>query len=305
MFTRPGAGFCSGQSFSGNTKSSSSSGFPFGSSTYCISGSGHLSGSHGGSTDSNPGSFSSSSSGSSSSPGSITRSYFCPGFIADFGSSSGFIVYSRNTFSLSLLIGASPSCCAGSIISSNYGTSPSSITSSESSFYADTGFTPRFSIHSWRLVSISDTLFGNWEPSKSLFSSDVVIDSSIIPSTSSSPNTVFGTRTTIGSISDAVFGSSTHSGSSFSDGPSPSSHADFGSSIIICFTPGPSFSADTDFEPCPSSGAHLGPSSSSDSGIGPSLNTEPSFPGIFPCGFVIWRRSLACHHGIPATCFQG
>lgn len=305
MFTCPGASFCSGQSFSGSIKSSSSSGFPFGSSTYCISGSSHLSGSHGGSTDSNPGSFSSSFSGSSSSPGSITRSYSCTGSIADFGSTSGFIIYSRNSFSLSFLTGASPSSCVGSIISSNYGTSPGSVTSPESGFYADTGFTPSFSIHSWRIVSVSDTLFGNWEPPRFFSSSDIVIDSSSIPSTSSSPDTVFGTGTTTVSISDAVFGSSTPSGSSFSNGPGPSSHTDFGYGVVICFTPGPSFSANTDLEPCPSAGAHLGPSGSSDSGTGPSLNTGPSFPGIFPRGFGNRCRSLACHHGIPAACFQG
>ncbi|EQB77959.1 helicase SRCAP [Camelus ferus] len=204
MFTRPGASFCSGQSFSGNTKSSSSSGFPSGSSTYCISGFSHLSGSHGGSTDSNPGSFSSSFSGSSSSPGSITRSYSCPGSITDFGSSSGFIIYSRNFFSLNFFTVASPKSCIGSIISSDYGTSLGSVTSPESVFCADTGFTPSFSIHTWWLISISDTLFGNWEPPRALSSSDIVIDSSIIPSTSSSPDTVFGTRTTTGFISDAA-----------------------------------------------------------------------------------------------------
>ncbi|KAB1263802.1 Helicase SRCAP [Camelus dromedarius] len=293
MFTRPGASFCSGQSFSGNTKSSSSSGFPSGSSTYCISGFSHLSGSHGGSTDSNPGSFSSSFSGSSSSPGSITRSYSCPGSITDFGSSSGFIIYSRNFFSLNFFTVASPKSCIGSIISSDYGTSLGSVTSPESVFCADTGFTPSFSIHTRWLISISDTLFGNWEPPRALSSSDIVIDSSIIPSTSSSPDTVFGTRTTTGSISDAVSGSSTPSGSSFSNGPGPSSHADFGSSIIICFTPGPSFSANIDLEPGPSSSAHLGLSCSSDSGTGPSLNTGPGFPGILPCGFNICPPSTA------------
>lgn len=294
MFTCSGASFCSGQSFSGSTKSSSSSGFPSGSSTYCISGSSHLSGSHGGITNSNPGS--SFFSGSSSSPGSVT----------DFDSSSGFVIYSRNSFSLSFFTGASPDSCIGSIVSSNHGTGPDSITSPKSGFYADTGFTLSFSIHSWRLISISDTLFGNWEPSRSLSSSDVVVDSSIIPSTSSSPDTVFGTRTTIGSISDALSGTSTPSGSSFSDGPGPSSHTDFGSSIVICcFTPGPTFSANTDLEPCPSFGARHRPSGNSDSGAGPSLNTGPSFPGILPWGFCIWCRSLARHHGIPAACFQG
>lgn len=302
MLTCPGASFSSGQSFSGSTKSSSSSGFPSGSSIFCISGSSHSSGSYDISTDSNSGSFSSSSSGSSSSPGTIARSCSCPGFITDSGSSYGSIVYSRNLFSLSFT-GTSSNPCVGFIINSNFATSPGSITSPEPGFYTDTGPSPSFSTHSWRLISISDTLFGHGEPPGTLSNSDIVINSSIIPGTNSSPDTVFGTRTTTGSNSDAVSGSSTSSGSSFSDGPSRSSHTDFGSSIVICFTPRPSFSADTDLEPCPSS--YPGPGCSSDLGAGPSLHTVPSFPGIFPCGFGIWCRSLACHHGIPAACFQG
>ncbi|KAK2498273.1 hypothetical protein MC885_005861 [Smutsia gigantea] len=259
MFTRPGASFCSGQSFSGSTKSTSSSGFPSGSSIFCISGSGHLFGSHGGSTDSNPGSFSSSS-GFSSSPGSIARSCSCPCSITDFGSNSGFIIYSRNSFSLSFFTGASRNSCLGSIINSNCGTNPCSITSPKPSFCTDTGLSPNFNIYSWWLVSISDTLFGNGEHPRALSSSDIVINSSSIPITSSSTDTVFDTRTTPGSISDAV------SGSSFSSGPNPSSHTDFGSASVQTLT----------LSPAPLPMPTLGPATAQTLALAPASTQAPA-----------------------------
>lgn len=301
MFTCSGTSFSSGQSFSSSTKSSSSSGFHSGSSTFCIPGFSHLFVSYGGSTNSNPESFSSSS-GSPSSPSSIARSCSCSGSITDSSSSYGSISDSRNPFTLVDFVGTGSNSCVGYNINSNYGARPNSITSFKPGFYADTGPSPNVSIYPWWLVSISFTFSGNRKPSGVLSNSDIIIDSIIISGTNSRPDTVFGTRSPTRSNSDAVSGSSNLSGSSFSYRPCPSSHADFGSSIVICFAPGPSFSAYTDLEPGPSSCAHSGSIFNSDSGTGTSLNTGPGFPSIFPSGFSIWRCFLACHHGKPAVC---
>lgn len=294
MFTCSGASFSSGQSFSSRAKSSSSSGFCSDFSTFCIPGFSHLFGSYGGSTNSNPESCSSSS-GFPSSSGSITRPYSCSGSITDSSSGYGSITNSRNPFSL-IFTGTSSNSCVGYVINSDYGAKPNSFTSFKPGFYTDTGCSPSSSIFSWWLVSISYTFSGNRKPSGVLSNSDIVIDSIIISGTNSRPDTIFGTRTITGSNSDTV------SGSSFSYGPGPTSHPDFGSSIGICFTPGHSFSAYVDFEPSPSSCAHPGSTCSSDPGIGTSFNTGPDFPGIFPCGFSNWRCFLACYHGKPAGC---
>lgn len=299
MFTCPGASISFGQSFSSSTKSNSSSGFYSRFCTICIPGFSHLVGSHGGSTNSNLESFGSSF-GSPSSPGSIARSCFCSGSITDSSSSYGSICDSRIPFSL-IFIGTSSNSCVGYIINSNYGVMPNSITSFKPGFYTDTGPNASFSIYSWWLISISYTFSGNREPSGVLSNSDIIIDSIVISGTNSRPDTVFGIRSATGSNSDTVSGSSSFSGSSFSYGPCLSSHTDFGSSIVICFTPGPSFSAYTDFESGPSSSAHPGSICTSNLGTGTSLNTGPSFPGIFPCGFCIWHCFPACHHGKPAV----
>lgn len=293
MLTCPGASFSSDQSFSSNTKFSFSSGFPSGCSTSYISGFSHLSGSYGGFTDSNPGPFSNSSSGSAS----------CSGCITDSASSYDSTINVRNPFTL-IIIGISSNFCVGFLINSNSGVNPSFITSLKPGFYSDIDPSPNFSTHSWWIVSLSDTFFGNREPSGALSNSDIVIDSSIIPGTNTSPDTIFSTRRTSRSNSNIVSGSSTPSASKFSSGPSSRSHTDFGSSSIICFTPGPNFGANTYLEPCSSSCAHSGFICHPDFSTGPSLNTGSSFPGVFPC-FGIWCRFLACHHGKPATCSQG
>lgn len=302
MFTCPGASFSFDQSFPSITKFSSSSGFPSDSSTFCISGFNHLSDSYDGFTDSNPGPFSYSSSGSTSSPGSITRLCSCSGSITDSSSSYNATINARNPFTL-IITGVSFNSYVGSLIN-NYGTNPSFITSLKPGFYADIDPRPNFS-NSWWIVFISDAFFGSRELSGALSNSDIVIDSSIIPGISSRADTVFSIRSTTGSNSNTVSGSSASFGSKFSNRPSSNSHPDFGSSIIIiCFTPGPNFSADTDFEPCFSSRAHSGSISHPDFSTGPSLNTGSNFPGVFPC-FSIWCRFLTCHHGKPAICSQG
>lgn len=273
MFTCPGVSFSSGQSF------------PCSTNTFSVSGLSHLFVSHGCSTDSDSGSFSSSDSSSS------------PGFIADSSSGFGFFIYTSNFFSFSFFAGSNLNSFVGSIINSNYGTSPSSTSHSKPCFNTDTDLGPSFSIFSCQFVSISDTLIGNRELPGILFSSDPVIDSSIILSTNSSSDIVFGIRTTTWSYSDTLSGSPTPSGSNFSDGLFASSHTDFDSSIIIIiiFTNGSSVSADIDF----------GPNCISDSSTGSSLNTGSSFPRILPYGFGIWSSFLACHCGLSADCSQG
>lgn len=292
MFTCPGVSFSSGQSFPWSTNSSRSD-FSSDVNTFSVSGLSHLSVSHGCSTDNYSGSFSSSDSSSS------------PGFITDSSSSFGFFIYTRNFFSFSFFTGSSPDSFVGSIINSNSGTSPSSTSHSKLCFNTDTDLGPSFSISSCQFVSISDTLIGNRELPGILFTSDSVIDSSIILSTNSSSDIVFGIRTTTWSYSDTLSGSPTPSGSSFSNGLCASSHTDFDSSIIIIFISGSSISADIDLEPCSSSIAYFGPNCISDSSTGSSLNTSSSFPSILPYGFGIWSSFLACHRGLSADCSQG
>lgn len=284
MFTCPGVSFSSGQSF------------PCSTNTFSVSGLSHLSVSHGCSTDSDSGSFSSSDSSSS------------PGFLADSSSGFGFFIYTSYffSFSFSFFAGSSPNSFVGSIINSNYGTSPSSTSHSKPCFNSDTDLGPSFSISSCQFVSVSDTLIGNRELPGILFSSEPVIDSSIILSTNSSSDVVFGIRTTTWSYSDTLSGSPTPSGSNFSNGLFASSHIDFDSSIIIIiFTNGSSVSANIDLEPCSSSIAYFGPNCISDSSTGSSLNTGSSFPSILPYGFGIWSSFLACHRGLSADCSQG
>lgn len=302
MFTCPGARFSFDQSFPGITKFSSSSGFPSGSSTFYISGFSLLSDSYDSFTDSNPGPFSYSSSGSTSSPGSVTRLCSCSGYITDSNSSYNTTINARNPFTL-IITGISFNSCIGSLIN-NYGINPSFITSIKPGFYSDIDLSPNFS-NSWWIVSISDTFFRNREPSRALFNSDIVIDSSIIPGFNTRADTVFSIRSTNGSNSNTVSGSSTPYGPKFSNRPKSSSHTDFGSSIIICFTPGPNFSANTDFEPCFSSCVHSGSNCHPDFSTGPSLNTGTNFPGVFPHRFSIWCGFLTCHHGKPGICSQG
>ncbi|KAK7812072.1 hypothetical protein U0070_004533 [Myodes glareolus] len=286
MFTCPGASFSSDQSFPSISKCSSSSGFSSGSSTFYISGLSHLSDSYGCFTDSNPGPFSSFSSGSTLSPSSFTRLCSCSGSITNSNSSYNATINARNPFTF-IITGISLNSCDGSLINSNCGINPSFITSLKS----DIDPSPNFS-NSWWIVSVSDTFFGNREPSGAISNSDIVIDSSIIPGTTASADTVFSPRSTTGSNSNTVSGFSTLFGSKFSCRPSSSSHTDFGSSIIVCFTPGPNFGANTDLEPCPYTCAHP------DFSTGPSLNTGCNFPGIFP------RRFIICP--IPtATSFSG
>ncbi|EDM17272.1 rCG39385, isoform CRA_a [Rattus norvegicus] len=185
MLTCPGASFGSDQSVPNITKFSSSSGFPSGSSTFYISGFSHLSGSYGGFTDNNPGPFSNSSSGSAS----------CSGCITDSASSYDTTINVRSPFTL-INIGIRSNFCVGSLINSNSGINPSFITSLKPGFYSDIDPSPNFSTHSWWIVSVSDTFFGNREPSRALSNSDIVIDSSIIPGTNTSPDTIFSTRRT-------------------------------------------------------------------------------------------------------------